>query len=268
MPDFNIHLVNYVREEFGTRFGDAEKNFIRNGVLDLFQRVATQGKARADARPRRGRRRAAAPDNPNYNIIVTWVNTPPASSDHYICYFVRTSQQSIVNPAARQQFRTMRPDDTRQQEEEYMQGLHPQAQGLSIDIGGRCLSEVYIMDILNVRNMCNREHLVMFVFHEFLHNRLEIPTERPGYRGTHFDVHQEDPTGYGTGLSVVHFTGQDDDSATTVDDERFTIRTAEHRDDRLIEGHDVLLTNDVDIDRVYTSMGGPISQYIHVRTPT
>lgn len=236
MPDFNIHLVNYVNQELGTHFGDAEKNFIRNGVLDLFQRVATQGKIRADARPRRGRRSADPPDNPVYNITVTWVDVPPSTSNHYICYFLRTQRQSIIG--------------------QLNSGVSPEAQGLTWEVTGQSISEVYIMQQTNIRMQCNNEHLVMVVFHEFLHNRLEMPS---AIAHPH-DVHAEDSTGYGTSSSHLHITGRESDDPATVDDERFTIRTAADRD--------IVLTEEFDIDTVYASLGTPVSQHIYVRPPS
>lgn len=234
MPDFNIHLVNYVREEFGTHFGDPEKSFIQSGVLDLFQRVATQGKIRADAAAARRRRRGAAATNPIYNINVTWVDTPPASSSHYVCYFVRTQGQSIIR-------------------RELHQTVVPEAQGLTTEINAQSISEVYVMDQNNVRRQCQNEQLVMVVFHEFLHNRLEVPSAL-----THrHDVHAEDPTGYGTPLSVLHMTGREHDDPTTVDDERFTILTGARSE--------VILTEAFDIDVVYASLGNAVNQYIFIR---
>lgn len=237
MPDFTIHLVNCVREELGTHFGDAEKNFIRNGVLDLFQRVAAQGKIRADQRASRGRRRSTTTDNPAYNIIVTWVDTPPASSNDYICYFVRTQGQSIIR-------------------RELRQTTVPEAQGLTTEINAQSISEVYIMDTANVRRQCQNEHLVLVVFHEFLHNRLEVTS---AIAHPH-DVHAEDPDGYGTAVSSLHVTGREHDDPTTVDDERFTIHTAARRD--------VVLTERFDIDLVYANLGNPVSQYIFIRPAT
>jgi len=234
MPDFNIHLINYVREELGTHFGDAEKNFIRNGVLDLFQRVATQGKTHADARASRSRRRAGTSDNPVYNITVTWVDTPPASSVNYICYFVRTQGQSIIR-------------------RELRQTTVPEAQGLTTEINAQFISEVYVMDQVNVRRQCQNEHLVGVVFHEFLHNRLEMPS---AIRHTH-DVHAEDPHGYGTPVSSLHVTGREHDDPTTVDDERFTIQTGARRE--------IVLTEEFDIDLVYANLGNPVNQYIFIR---
>lgn len=233
MPDFNIHLVNYVREELGTRFGDAEKNFIRNGVYDLFNRVATDGRTRADAR-RRGRR-GSIPDNPVYNINVTWVDTPPVSSVNYICYFVRTHGQSIIRTQLRQ-------------------SVVPEAQGLTTEINGQSISEVYVMEQNNVRRQCQNELFVSVVFHEFLHNRLEMTS---AISHTH-DIHAEDPDGYGSSrMSVIH-AGPSHDDLTTVDDERYSILTA--------SGSRIVLTERFDIDVVYANLGNPVSQYIHIRS--
>jgi hypothetical protein len=97
MPDFNIHLIDYVVNEGGAHFGDADKNFILNGILNLFQRVASEGKSRADALPRGGAPSGSPPRiNPVYNINVSWLTQPPASSPHFICYFLRTQSGSII----------------------------------------------------------------------------------------------------------------------------------------------------------------------------
>jgi hypothetical protein len=98
------------------------------------------------------------------------------------------------------------------------------------------------------------EHIVAVVFHEFLHNRLEVPSSI----AEQHVVHEEDPTGYGTPGSTQHMTGvQADDPATLGDDERYWIFT---RDD-----HRIVLTPLFDIDVVYASLGIPISQYIFLR---
>ena len=211
-----------------------EKDFIRAGVLNLFQRVATEGKARADARPARGRGRQSA-DHPVYNINVSWSSQPPASSAHYICYFVRSHSQSIIRSLVREAV--------------------PEAQGLTTEITSQSISEVYVMNTRDVRTQLGNEQLVTVVFHEFLHNRLKVPTSLTDPH----DVHEEDPTGYGAPTSSARFIRETDDPATIGQDERYRM---EYEFD-----HEIELTESFDIDVVYASMGRPIPQYIHLRTP-
>lgn len=238
MPDFNIHLVDYANPAPAiTRMhlNQPEKEFIRAGVLNLFQRIATEGKARADARPVRGRRRSSLPpDNPAYNIIVNWVNTPPSSSGDYICYFVRSQSQSIIHRLIRDAV--------------------PEAQGLTTEYQSQSISEVYVMAQHDERRQANTEQLVQIVFHEFLHNRLEVPS---GIRHRH-DVHAEDPHGYGSESSSVLITGvQADDPETVGDDERYQILAHDR--------HAMILTDSFDIDVVYASLARPVSQHVYLR---
>ena len=238
MPDFNIHLVDYANpapEVARMHLNQPEKDFVRAGVLNLFQRVATEGKARADARPRRGAPRGSPPaDNPVYNINVTWVNQPPASSGDYVCYFLRSQAQSIIRRLVRTAV--------------------PEAQGLTTEYTSQSISEVYVMDQNDLRRQCFSEHLVLVVFHEFLHNRLEVPS---GISVQH-DVHAEDPTGYGTEHSSIRMTGVEADNPETIaDDERYLILTG--------QDHGVVLTEAFDIDVVYASLRQPISQHIYLR---
>ncbi len=241
MPDFNIILVDYANPaDPGSRMhlNQPEKDFIQAGVRNLFQRVATEGKARADANPprRSGARRSPPPSNPVYNIIVSWSNQPPVSSNNYICYFLRTQSSSIIR--------------------RLIHDVVPEAQGLTTEIGSQSISEVYVMDQTNIRRQLGNEQLVAVAFHEFLHNRLEVP----GSISVHHDVHAEDPTGYGTPGTSERMTGiEADDPETVADDERYQVITR--------QGRAVILTEEFDIDIVYASLAQPISQYIHLRTP-